>query len=760
MNKRVFVILTSLLAISIVLPRPGHAAPASHIVISEVKLAGATATDEFVELYNPTDAPINLEHYKLQKRTASGSASNLVSDFPALTIAPHGFLLVAHPSGYADAVAPDLVYSTTASLANDNTVILFAPDGTSIDTVGFGLASVAEGTSVPNPEASQSVERKPGGALGSGEDTDINSDDFAVMLEPQPDNQGSAPRPAFTEESASSEEPIPTPFSEETVLEEQPTPSEETTPEVAETPAEDSSETASPETETTADTENQSTESETDASNNTSSETVSIPVTPSPRAPGAGDLLINEIVPNPSAGDEWVEIKNTASEPLALGGMKIRDGSTRSIPLSGTIEPLAYMVVFSSSALFNNSGDTVIIAGGDDTVFDHVSYGDWEDNSVKPAAPGKNQSLARSPDGVLGASFRVSITPTPGAANQINEPVAISPPASPNVPSVLPALPPSVPLLPVAPKPSPIVPEMPRTYEMGSVLITEIFPVPDSGKPEWVEIWNATTSSIDLAGFTLSDARGTRTPMMGTLEANAYHIIEHPRGALNNDGDTVILRDPAETILSEVSYATLRRNEAWAWNGTVWARTTVSTPGLINQFPAEDVEEEETIAAPKKKKAAKNAVLAVELDEVRSLAKGVAIKTSGTVSVPLGVFGPRVFYLDGMQIYLSGSKVIVPDFAIGDILQVEGKTGSIGGEVRIAVSKELGIARLEAGVPPEPEPVDIDGIGDDMEGSLVSLAGTITEKRGERLTFEDENGSISIIIKPKTGINSGSLPIG
>ncbi|OGL88616.1 hypothetical protein A3I42_01970 [Candidatus Uhrbacteria bacterium RIFCSPLOWO2_02_FULL_49_11] len=40
-------------------------AGASHVVINEIKVGGEKATDEFIELYNPTDAEVNLAGWRL-----------------------------------------------------------------------------------------------------------------------------------------------------------------------------------------------------------------------------------------------------------------------------------------------------------------------------------------------------------------------------------------------------------------------------------------------------------------------------------------------------------------------------------------------------------------------------------------------------------------------------------------------------------------------------------------------------------------------
>jgi len=44
---------------------------ASHLVISEIRVAGDLFYDEYVKIYNPTDSDINIEGYKLTIKTAS-----------------------------------------------------------------------------------------------------------------------------------------------------------------------------------------------------------------------------------------------------------------------------------------------------------------------------------------------------------------------------------------------------------------------------------------------------------------------------------------------------------------------------------------------------------------------------------------------------------------------------------------------------------------------------------------------------------------
>src|SRR5262249_3402603 len=62
-----------------------------------------------------------------------------------------------------------------------------------IDKVGYGTGNCAEGTAIAAPGANNSVMRKPGGASGSGQDTDSNASDFQVQAPAVPHNRLSTP---------------------------------------------------------------------------------------------------------------------------------------------------------------------------------------------------------------------------------------------------------------------------------------------------------------------------------------------------------------------------------------------------------------------------------------------------------------------------------------------------------------------------------------------------------------------------------------
>ncbi|MGH3371941.1 MAG: hypothetical protein ACRDPR_18280, partial [Nocardioidaceae bacterium] len=84
---------------------------------------------------------------------------------------------------------------------------------TAIDAVGWGTAASTwlETTPAPAHPAGSSLERLPGGELGSAQDTDNNLVDFVVRTAPDPQNSGSPPVPSSTPEPSPTESATPAP---------------------------------------------------------------------------------------------------------------------------------------------------------------------------------------------------------------------------------------------------------------------------------------------------------------------------------------------------------------------------------------------------------------------------------------------------------------------------------------------------------------------------------------------------------------------
>lgn len=187
-----------------------HAQIATHVVISEIYggggNAGATYTNDFIELYNPTSAPISLTGWSVQYAAAAGTSwakTDLTGSIPA-----KGFYLIQEAVGAGGTTAlptPDATGTLTMSgtagkvaLVNNGTALTGAcPTGAQIiDFVGFGTTANCNegGSNAPAPSNTTSIERKAsatstattlsaGGAeelAGNGYDAGVNGTDFVL----------------------------------------------------------------------------------------------------------------------------------------------------------------------------------------------------------------------------------------------------------------------------------------------------------------------------------------------------------------------------------------------------------------------------------------------------------------------------------------------------------------------------------------------------------------------------------------------------
>jgi uncharacterized protein YdeI (BOF family) len=199
-----------------------------HLVVSEIVTGGTSASDELIELYNPTAGPLPLEGLELVYVSASGLtvSRRAAWELGAPDVAPRGHLLVAHELGVYAPIA-DATYVSGMAATGGSVALRIIGASSAIDAVGWGSAASTwlEGSVAPAPPAGSSLERLPGGALGSTQDTDDNAADFVVRAVPGPENSASPPVP---DPSASGfPQPSATPVASPTLA---PSPSSEPSP--------------------------------------------------------------------------------------------------------------------------------------------------------------------------------------------------------------------------------------------------------------------------------------------------------------------------------------------------------------------------------------------------------------------------------------------------------------------------------------------------------------------------------------------------
>ncbi len=179
-------------------PTAAPAPAVDHIVISEV-LAGKKGNNnyEFIELYNPTDQPLDLQGMSLWYQLTDKQEPVRLARWPGLTLIPGQghYLLVRAEQDVG--VPADATFSQALNLGYAG-LELRKSNKERVDAVAWGKkapAAMTEGQPAPAMKNGQSLERLPGGDAGNGQDSDDNAADFALNDKPTPQNTGSALTP-------------------------------------------------------------------------------------------------------------------------------------------------------------------------------------------------------------------------------------------------------------------------------------------------------------------------------------------------------------------------------------------------------------------------------------------------------------------------------------------------------------------------------------------------------------------------------------
>lgn len=217
-----------------------------HLLLSELMTGGASASDEFIELYNPTATTLPLEGLEVVYVTATGATITRKAAWsagaPGLPAGAH--LLIANGAGLFSGLA-DVAYANGLAATGGSVALRVQGATTAIEAVGWGNAASSwlETRPAPAPAAGSSLERLPGGPSGSSQDIDDNLLDFAIQPIPDPQNSGSPPIPVATPTPVPSETPVVTPSPTATAS---PIPTETVTPSPSGSPSPTPSATPSP----------------------------------------------------------------------------------------------------------------------------------------------------------------------------------------------------------------------------------------------------------------------------------------------------------------------------------------------------------------------------------------------------------------------------------------------------------------------------------------------------------------------------------
>lgn len=209
--------------------------------------------------------------------------------------------------------------------------------------------------------------------------------------------------------------------------------------------------------------------------------------TNSARALGAvANLRVNEWMASPASGEDWFELHNTDTNPVALGSLYLSD--TPSTPLLTRVPALSFIAgkgftkFFADGLTTGGNHCNFKLAAGGESLLITQSTGSGTIDQVTFGAQTSNVSQGRLPDGTT------AIVSFPGTAT----------PSKSN-------------------------------YAAAPIVINELLPYAELPLEDAIELFNTSASSVDISGWWLSNDSNSlqkfQIPAGTTIAGNGYKVF-------------------------------------------------------------------------------------------------------------------------------------------------------------------------------------------------------------------------------------------
>ncbi|MFC1780136.1 lamin tail domain-containing protein [Patescibacteria group bacterium] len=441
-------------------------------------------------------------------------------------------------------------------------------------------------------------------------------------------------------------------------------------------------------------------------------------------------LRINEAMPNPDGSDtdyEWIEIYSDSSDETDLSDCFIdgkqfdeelvidgddylvivkdlvdKDDDEQSFEERwgnnsgewGDCESEDYKVVEMSISMKNSNDSISLMCEGFEDVFE------WEEST-------SGQSFSIDIDGEWTDEYLV----TPGSEN--------------------------------AP-----IPEIVYSHD---ILISEVYPSPNSNEEEWIEFYNFGDSDIDLTNWLLEDnSQKHRFEDLKIIKSKSHFVIENLNITLNNSGEILTLYDPNEEEVDIFEYSSTGKGIS---NIRIWKEGMYQLSITQSKVPTRD--EFNMYIDPSD---LFHGVEILTIEEARRKEIGEEVCLSGVITIEVNKLGSKLFYMQdessGIQVYLS-KEDFWQDYKIGNEIKVIGELKESKGEMRVYVNDEKAILlESEEENNFDPKKTATGDVNESLEGMFVFVSGEIIETSGKSFVIDDGSGQVKILIKSSTDIET------
>jgi len=118
--------------------------------------------------------------------------------------------------------------------------------------------------------------------------------------------------------------------------------------------------------------------------------------------------------------------------------------------------------------------------------------------------------------------------------------------------------------------------------------LNEIYPNPLTLETEWIELYNDSSQSANLAGFKLEDQLSSPHVIFTFGEvflSGGQWMVATVSGQLNNSGDGVVLKNPVGEVVDVMTYASSAASLSWNYRGSGDYYLGQPSAGLVNLPP-------------------------------------------------------------------------------------------------------------------------------------------------------------------------------
>ena len=446
--------------------------------------------------------------------------------------------------------------------------------------------------------------------------------------------------------------------------------------------------------------------------------------TPEPEKIIYSGVIISEIYPNPAeGGKEFVELYNTTDKDIDLVNWKLDDIPDNSkLPnskiqtLSGIVPAKGFLVLEAGLALkigLNNEQDSVILYDPNGEIQSQVDY------VMKDSQKGSSYMY-------IDGKWLWNNTPSPNSINisPVNTSIVITPTPSP-----------------VSPIPITILPKQ----NIGSIIISEIYPYPNFGD-EFIELFNTTNQDIDITGWKLADLAKNYT-LSGIIPAKSYKLYNQSETkiALNNTSETITLIDNYNQIQSSTSYSKSYKGLSYIPILQTWSWTKTITPNASNIF-TENTNLENL----------KNYVEIENIEDLSQIEDGEFIDIQGQVIIPVGELLDNSFYIikNNRIVKIYDRQKRFPNLKSGNIVKIKAEWHNTDTQQYLKINSPENIEIIsEQNLNIQSENKQV--LDNSDWGKVVSIKGVLDTNSKTKLVLVSKNNNLPVklyadkITKPK-----------